>query len=83
MLGYTLEDYELFIYALQDQYPVIQSSTLTVIRQASNVATIEGTIHFATNIRLHVLEVVRFDVTPPCVTRHGYEVWHDRDKVYS
>ncbi len=37
MLGPTLADYELFIYALQDDYSTIQSSTLTVIRQASNV----------------------------------------------
>jgi hypothetical protein len=33
MLGRTLLDYELFIYALQDDYPSIRTATLTVIRQ--------------------------------------------------
>ena len=26
MLGHTLADYELFIYALQDDYPIIQTT---------------------------------------------------------
>ncbi len=42
MLSPTLADYELFIYALQDEHPSIQTSTLTVIRQANDVATVEG-----------------------------------------
>lgn len=82
MLGATLEDYELFIYALQDQYPGIRWSTLTVIRQASDVATVEGTLYFDGGIRLQVLEVVRFDVIPPRLTRYGYEVWRESVKLY-
>jgi len=46
MLGRPLLDYELFIYALQDDYPSIQMSTLTIIRQASDVATVEGDVFF-------------------------------------
>ena len=64
MLGHILPDYELFIYALQDDYSSIQTSTLTVIRQASNVATVEGELFFPNDLRLHVLEVVRFDLSP-------------------
>ena len=74
MLGRTLEDYELFIYALQDDFPAIQSSTLIVIRQASNVATVQGELHFCAGFRLHVREVVRFDRAPPQISRYGYEV---------
>jgi len=82
MLGHTLADYELFIYALQDDYPIIQTSTLTVIRQASDVATVEGELLFRNGIRLGALEVVRFDLTPPRLARYGYEVWRGSEKLY-
>lgn len=82
MLGHTLLDYELFIYALQDEHPIIQMSTLSAIRQASDVATIEGDLFFPGNLCLHVLEVVRFDLTPPRLSRYGYEVWHGSEKLY-
>ena len=82
MLGRTLLDYELFIYALQDDYPNIQMSSLTVVRQASDVATVEGELFFHHDLRLRVLEVVRFDLTPPRLSRYGYEVWRGSEKLY-
>jgi hypothetical protein len=82
MLGNTLLDYELFIYALQDDYHSIQRSTLVVIRQASDVATVEGDLFFSGDLRLHVLEVVRFDQLPPRISRYGYEVWRGNEKLY-
>jgi hypothetical protein len=82
MLGQTLPDYELFIYALQDDYPAIQISTLTVIRQASNVATVEGELFFRNGFRLRVQEVVRFDLASPQITWYGYEVWRGNEKLY-
>jgi len=82
MLGHTLLDYELFIYALQDDYGSIQMSTLVVIRQASDVATVEGDLFFPGDLRLHVLEVVRFDQTLPKISRYGYEVWRGSEKLY-
>lgn len=82
MLGHTLPDYELFIYALQDDYVSIQMSTLTVIRQASDVATVEGELFFAVGVRMQVLEVVRFDLTPPRLAQYGYEIWQGDEKLY-
>ena len=82
MLGQTLPDYELFIYALRDDYLSIQMSTLTVIRQARDVATVEGELLFHNGLRLSILEVVRFDLTPPRLTRYGYEVWRGNEKLY-
>ena len=82
MLGRTLLDYELFIYALQDDYSSIRISTLTVIRQASDVATVEGDVFFHHDLRLRVLEVVRFDLIPPRLSRYGYEVWRGGEKLY-
>ena len=82
MLSHTLLDYELFIYALQDDYSSIRISTLTVIRQASDVATVEGDVFFHHDLRLRVLEVVRFDLIPPRLSRYGYEVWRGGEKLY-
>ena len=82
MLGRTLPDYELFVYALQDSHASILVSTLTVIRQASDVATVEGELFFPGGVRLQVLEVVRFDLTPPQLARYGYEVWRGNEKLY-
>ena len=82
MLGRTLLDYELFIYALQDDYSSIRISTLTVIRQASDVATVEGDVFFHHDLRLRVLEVVRLDLIPPRLSRYGYEVWRGGEKLY-
>lgn len=82
MLGSTLLDYELLIYALQDDHPSIQMSTLTVIHQASDVATVEGELFFHSDLRLEVLEVVRFDLTPPRLSRYGYAVWRGSEKLY-
>ena len=55
---------------------------MTAIRQANNVATIEGELLFRGGVRLHILEVVRFDLTPPRLGRYGYEVWRDDVKLY-
>ncbi len=82
MLGRTLPEYELFIYALQDDHAFIQASTLTVVRQASNVATVEGSLFFPNELRLHIMELVRFDLNPPRLTRYGYEVWRGDEKLY-
>lgn len=82
MLGRTLPDYELFVYALQDGYASILVSTLTVIRQASDVATVEGELFFPGGVRMQVLEVVRFDLTPPQLAHYGYEVWRGNEKLY-
>jgi hypothetical protein len=82
MLAHTLPDYELFIYALQDHYPSIQISTLVVIWQATDVATVEGELIFRNGCRVRVLEVVRFDLIPPRLGRYGYEVWRGSEKLY-
>jgi hypothetical protein len=82
MLGSTLLDYELYIYSLQDHYDSIRMSTLTVVHQASDVATVEGELFFDNDLRLHVLEVVRFDLPTPRITHYGYEVRRDQEKLY-
>jgi hypothetical protein len=82
MLGPSLLDYELYIYSLQDHHTSIRMSTLTVIHQARDVATVEGELFFDDNLRLYVLEVVRFDLTTPRMTYYGYEVRRGPEKLY-
>jgi hypothetical protein len=74
MLGESLPAYELFIYSLQDRYPIVETTTLAVIRQASDVATVEGDLIFRNGFRLRVMEVIRFDLESPriAVTRTRY-----------
>jgi hypothetical protein len=67
---------------LQDDYRSIQRSTLVVIRQASDVATVEEDLFFPNDLRLCVLEIVRFDQTPPQIPRYGYEVCRRDEKLY-
>ena len=38
----TIKDYELFIYTLTEQFPVIQCSTLRLIRRGTTLARVEG-----------------------------------------
>ena len=82
MLGQTLLDYELTIYSLADHYPCIRRSTLTVIHQASDVATVKGDLFFDEDVRLSVREIVRFDATPPGIAHYGYEVRRGKEKLY-
>src|SRR5262245_24423438 len=82
MLGESLPAYELFIYSLQDGYPIIETTTLVVIRQASDVAAVEGDLIFRNGFRLRVMEVVRFDLDPPRIARYAYEVWRSSEKLY-
>jgi len=46
------------------------------------VATVEGDVFFHHDLRLRVLEVVRFDLIPPRLSRYGYEVWRGSEKLY-
>ena len=82
MLGPTLLDYELYIYSLQDYHSSIQTSTLTVIHQASDAATVTGELIFAGGLRLHVREVIRFDLPEPKIASYGYEVWRGQEQLY-
>lgn len=82
MLGENLADYESFIYSLQDNFPSIQTSTLTVIRRAANDAVIRGSLTFPNKLHMEVREVVRFDLAPPQILLYGYEVWRGDEKLY-
>ena len=56
----NLRTYERFIYALPQNYPFIQRSTLVVIPHGATLAELTGTIFFAQDINFTVWEDIDF-----------------------
>lgn len=78
----TLEDYELFLYTLAENYPAVQNSTVTLIRQGSTLARVAGELHFDNDIRLVIRERVVYQRLPIAIDWYGYEVWQGEQKLY-
>ena len=78
----TLADYETFIYSLQDRFPTILRTTLTVIHRGQNVAELRGDVEFEGRLHLGVREYLRFDLEPPRLLQYSYEVWRGDEKLY-
>jgi hypothetical protein len=78
----TLADYEAFVYSLQDRFPTILRTTLTVIHRGQNVAELRGDVEFEGALRLGVREYLRFDLEPPRLLQYSYEVWRGDEKLY-
>ena len=45
----TLEDYELFLYTLTEQFPLVHRSTVVLVRLGNSLARIAGALHFRNN----------------------------------
>lgn len=78
----TLEDYELFLYTLTDQFPAIRRSTLTLIRLGATLARVTGEIHFDQGIFPVVRERILYHRLPAVIDWYGYEVWQGEEKLY-
>jgi hypothetical protein len=78
----TLADYEVFVYSLQDRFPAITRSTLTLIRHGKGIAELRGDVEFEGAVRLGVREYLRFDLEPPRLLQYSYEVWRGGEKQY-
>jgi hypothetical protein len=52
----TSEDYELFIYTLTEQFPLVRRSTVTFARRGASLARVAGELYFDHDIRLVVRE---------------------------
>lgn len=78
----TPEDYELFLYTLQDQFESIRSSTVTFVRRGNSLARVSGEINFDHGIRLVIIERILFDRLPAVIDGYGYEVWREEEKLY-
>jgi hypothetical protein len=78
----TLEDYELFLYTLTQQFPSVRYSTITLVRRGSSLARVVGELTFEYQIRLVLRERILYDRLPAIIDFYGYEVWRGSEKLY-
>jgi len=78
----TSEDYELFLYRLSEQFPLIPQSTVRFIRRGVSLARVTGELHFDHSIRLVVRERVVYQRLPVTIDSYGYEIWCGDEKLY-
>lgn len=78
----TIEDYELFLYRLPEQFPAIQRSTMVLVRRGATLARVAGELIFDHSYRLVVRERLVFDRLPVVIHSYGYEVWRDGEKLF-
>lgn len=78
----SIEDYELFLYALPNQFPTIRRSTIIITRRGRSLARVSGELYFDHGIRLVVRERILYDRLPAVVDEYGYGVWRGNDRLY-
>ncbi|MFN8496692.1 MAG: DUF6516 family protein [Anaerolineae bacterium] len=78
----SLDEYELFIYALLQHYPAVHRSTLVVIRRGAGVAAVRGDLEFARGIRLGVREKLSAAEHSFVIEGYSYEVWRGDELLY-
>jgi hypothetical protein len=74
-------EYERFVYTLQELFPDLSRSTLTVIRRGSTVATLTGELD-VDKYRVVVREKLSFATEPGRIVSYGYEVWQGSQKLF-
>lgn len=67
----TLEDYELFLYTLAEQFKCVRQSTVTLVRRGASLARVLGEIHFDKGLRLVLLERILADRLPAIIEAYG------------
>ena len=77
----SLRDYEEYVYTLKQQFPIIQRSTLVVVRRGKRVAALKGELILAQGYRITVQERLSFDTGTVEIEFYGYEIWHNVEKI--
>ena len=78
----TIEDYELFLYTLKQQFKSIRHSTVILTRRGASLARVSGELQFDYSIRLIVRERILYHRLPAVIDEYGYEVWFGKDKLF-
>lgn len=78
----SVEDYELFLYTLTEQFTVVRQSNMTLVRLGATLARVSGELHFAKEIRLVIRERILSHRLPVVIDWYGYEVWRGTEKLY-
>jgi len=78
----SLPEYEYFVYTLPQRHPVVQRSTLVVIRRGATIAVVRGEVEFPEGLRLVAREKLSFDQSPGQIRGYSYEVWYGDEQLY-
>jgi hypothetical protein len=78
----TAEDYELFLYTLQEHYLTIRRSTIVFIRRGATLARVAGELSLNHDFRLVVRERLLYSFASLQIDEYGYEVWRGNEKLY-
>ncbi len=76
-----LPEYEQFVYTLQQRYPSIRRSTLTIFRRGKATARLTGELEIG-DCRLVVREKLSFADEPGRIISYGYIVWRGDERLY-
>jgi len=71
----SIENYELFLYTLEESFPSINHSSVSLIRRGASLARVSGEICFAGGYRLVIRERLLFHCSPIIIDWYGYEIW--------
>ncbi|MFQ5641374.1 MAG: DUF6516 family protein [bacterium] len=74
----SIEEYERFVYSLEERHPGIKVSKLVVIRRGPHHCVLQGRVEFEHEIYLQIYE--RIDFLDCRIAYYSYEV-HQRDAV--
>ena len=77
----SIRDYEEYIYTLKQRFPVIERSTLVLIRRGKRVAVLQGELSFAGGYRITIQERLSFDTDQVEIEYYGYELWRSTEKI--
>lgn len=77
----TIEDYELFIYSLTEQFQSIRRSTLVLARRGATLSRVAGELGFDLGFHLVVRERLVYDRRPLLIDSYGYEIWRNVEKL--
>jgi hypothetical protein len=78
----TPDDYELFIYTIQERFPSVHGSTLTFVRRGASLARVAGELYFSHGLRLAVLQRIVYDRLPAVIEAYAYEIWRGEEKLF-
>ena len=78
----TLEDYELFLYSLSQEFLAIRRSTITLVRLGASLGRVSGEVFFDHDFRLVVRERILYHRLPIVMDWYGYEAWRGLEKLY-
>ncbi|MEW6402722.1 MAG: DUF6516 family protein [Chloroflexota bacterium] len=77
----SLREYEEYVYTLRQRFPIVQRSTLVVIRRGKRVAVLKGEITLAEGYRITVQERLSVDTGTVEIEFYGYEIWQNAKKL--